>query len=304
MQKSTEESQDSEKHTETDDELEIVDDPDSQTTRTSSTVSTTSMYSEASRSSFVPTKTKQPRIDMAFQKQKLFMVDTPCKTKDEMMSKDESDSIPLLELDDILSPIKLNDTDENKQPSPSMLFTKITPSLKKGLMMRQSRLTSYTVENNEKMMSSSIEAANILHSDEDEVIEASPMQRSVASKVKNCLKLKRKIPAKRLDFSLCQMENKLKDKVNVSSKKGHLRKDISEHQLNMRCKADRAKLNGWDCWECRDYYKSLSLSKEEEQKRKNQCSRHRYKYERPNTPDGFWDAEFPETDSIDRLFGF
>ncbi|XP_024868049.1 uncharacterized protein LOC112452181, partial [Temnothorax curvispinosus] len=171
------------------------------------------------------------------------------------MSKDESDSIPLLELDDI-SPIKLNtNTDENKQPSPSMLFTKITPSLKKGLMMRQSRLASYTVENNEKMMSSRIDkhkAGNILQSDEDEVIEASPMQRCVASKVKNCLKLKRKIPVKRLDFSLCQMENKLKDKVDINSKKGHLRKDISEHQLNMRCKADRAKLNGWDCWECRE----------------------------------------------------
>lgn len=23
-------------------------------------------------------------------------------------------------------------------------------------------------------------------------------------------------------------------------------------QLNMRCKSDRAKLKGWDCWECRE----------------------------------------------------
>lgn len=23
-------------------------------------------------------------------------------------------------------------------------------------------------------------------------------------------------------------------------------------QINMRCKADRAKLNGWDCWECEE----------------------------------------------------
>lgn len=66
------------------------------------------------------------------------------------------------------------------------------------------------------------------------------------------------------------------------------------------------------------YYKALSLSEEELQKRKNQCSRHRHKYERPNTPEGiifyfsitfyviynkynlfkgFWDPEFPETDS-------
>jgi len=70
--------------------------------------------------------------------------------------------------------------------------------------------------------------------------------------------------------------------------------DISE-QFNMRYKADRAKLSGWDCWECKEYYKNLSLSKEELQKRKNQCSRHRNKYERPNTPEGFWNPEFPET---------
>ncbi|KYN22588.1 PREDICTED: uncharacterized protein LOC108759003 [Trachymyrmex cornetzi] len=70
--------------------------------------------------------------------------------------------------------------------------------------------------------------------------------------------------------------------------------DVSE-QLNMRCKADREKLNGLDCWECRKYYQNLSLSKEELKKRLNQCSRHRHKYERPNTPEGFWDPEFPET---------
>jgi len=34
------------------------------------------------------------------------------------------------------------------------------------------------------------------------------------------------------------------------------------------------------------YYENLSLSKEELQKRKNQCSRHRHKYERPRTPEG------------------
>lgn len=73
------------------------------------------------------------------------------------------------------------------------------------------------------------------------------------------------------------------------------RKEIVSEQLNMRCKADRAKLNGWDCWECEKYYKNLSLSKDELQTRKNQCSRHRHKYERPNTPEGFWDPEFPET---------
>ncbi|XP_024877683.1 DNA endonuclease RBBP8-like [Temnothorax curvispinosus] len=98
------------------------------------------------------------------------------------------------------------------------------------------------------------------------------------------------------NFNLYDIENKppkketLLDKFNIWSK----RKDISE-QRNIRCKAERAKLTGWDCWECREYYNNLSLSKENLQKRKNQCSRHRRKYERPNTPEGFWNPIFPET---------
>ncbi|EFN64506.1 Retinoblastoma-binding protein 8 [Camponotus floridanus] len=66
-------------------------------------------------------------------------------------------------------------------------------------------------------------------------------------------------------------------------------------QIDIRRKADRAKLNGWDCWECEKYYKNLSLSKDKLQKRKNKCARH--KYERPKTPDGFWDPLIPETQS-------
>ncbi|EZA62426.1 uncharacterized protein LOC105275240 isoform X2 [Ooceraea biroi] len=84
----------------------------------------------------------------------------------------------------------------------------------------------------------------------------------------------------------------LLDKFNVPPK----RKDVPQ-QLNMRCKADRAKLDGWDCWECKQYYENLTLSKEELQKRKNQCSRHRQKYEEPMTPEGFWDVGFPDTPS-------
>ncbi|EGI60358.1 PREDICTED: DNA endonuclease RBBP8-like [Acromyrmex echinatior] len=83
----------------------------------------------------------------------------------------------------------------------------------------------------------------------------------------------------------------LLNKFNVFPKR---KADVSK-QLNMRCKADREKLNGLDCWECRKYYQNLSLSKEELKKRLNQCSRHRHNYERPNTPEGFWDPEFPET---------
>ncbi|XP_071578594.1 uncharacterized protein [Temnothorax nylanderi] len=48
----------------------------------------------------------------------------------------------------------------------------------------------------------------------------------------------------------------LLDKFNVKRKeKG---KDISE-QRNMRCKAERAKLTGWDCWECREVMQFKSI---------------------------------------------
>lgn len=64
-----------------------------------------------------------------------------------------------------------------------------------------------------------------------DVIEVSPMQRSVTSKVKQSLKLKRKIPVKHIDFGLCPSPkhtfmddkslmstavNTLKDKININ----------------------------------------------------------------------------------------
>ncbi|XP_039306826.1 protein PFC0760c-like isoform X2 [Solenopsis invicta] len=282
-------------------------------------------------------------------------VNTPCKkTKDETISQlnngniQESNSSPLLEFasdTEIASDANeslYKNTDENK--SPSMLDCR-------RYLRKRSRLAFHSVKNNANATvaknSDTTLVNNTTETDEDEVIEASPMQRSVASKVKQCLKLKRKIPVKRLDFSLypspthisTQMENvnTLKDKVNINylspikvhkktdiqikkfikvqnedqpltnkinnfnlddtenkpqEKKTILekfnvrskRKDVSK-QLNMRCKADRAKLKGSDCWECREYYQTLKLSKEKLQKRKNQCSRHRDRFERPKTPE-------------------
>ncbi|XP_071647033.1 uncharacterized protein [Temnothorax longispinosus] len=234
-------------------------------------------------------------------------VDTPCtKTKDEELLELGSDTEFAPDANECLD----KNTDENN--SPSMLDSR--PYLRK-----RSRLAFYPVKNNANATENSATTLvnNTSESSED-VIYPSPTQSpTLASKVKQYLKLKRKIPVKRIDFGLCpspkhtsmQMENVsiLKDKVNTSyllpikvhnktdiedetfylpaeqtanrnkmddfnlddtenkpPKKKRLskRKDISE-QLNMRCKADRAKVNGQDCWECREYYNMLSLSKEE-----------------------------------------
>ncbi|XP_071577526.1 uncharacterized protein [Temnothorax nylanderi] len=275
----------------------------------------------------------------------MFPVNTLCtETKDKELLELDSDTEIVSDADKSLH----KDTDKNKS-SPSMLDSRP--------LRKRSRLALYPVKNATVIENSATTLVNnISEISEDEVIEASPTQRSVASKLRQFLELKRKIPKKCIDFRLCpspkhtstQMENinTLKDKINISylspikmhnktdikdktfylpaeqtanknemdnfnlddienkpHKKKMLldkfnvwskRKDISE-QLNMRCKADRAKLNGWDCWECREYYNNLSLSKKELKKRKNRCSRHRRKYERPNTPEDFWDPVFPET---------
>ncbi|XP_071652762.1 uncharacterized protein [Temnothorax longispinosus] len=149
---------------------------------------------------------------------------------------------------------------KNNQPTSPSIFA----HLKKR--PKQSRLAFYSVKNSETVTENS--AATLIVNN---TIETS-------ANINN-----------NMDFNLDDTENKPLKKKRCSK-----RKDIPK-QLNMRCKADRAKLKGQDCWECREYYKMLSLSEEEIQKRKNQCSRHRHKYERPNTPEGFWDPEFPET---------
>ncbi|XP_057320226.1 DNA endonuclease RBBP8 [Microplitis mediator] len=64
----------------------------------------------------------------------------------------------------------------------------------------------------------------------------------------------------------------------------------------VRKKDERAKLRGWDCSDCEKYYNTIGLSEKEKRERKNQCSRHRSKFnERYYTPPGFWDPVFPDT---------
>uniref|UniRef100_A0A146LHU2 DNA endonuclease activator Ctp1 C-terminal domain-containing protein n=1 Tax=Lygus hesperus TaxID=30085 RepID=A0A146LHU2_LYGHE len=65
-------------------------------------------------------------------------------------------------------------------------------------------------------------------------------------------------------------------------------------------KADRAKLEGWDCTECAEYYSTMgkNLDPTEIKKRMNACSRHRDKFKpRLNeTPPGFWNPLLPDTE--------
>ncbi|XP_020568251.1 DNA endonuclease RBBP8 isoform X2 [Oryzias latipes] len=71
------------------------------------------------------------------------------------------------------------------------------------------------------------------------------------------------------------------------------------HVAVVRKKDERRKLKGATCKECEIYY--AHLPEEEKQKKLSACSRHRYLYIPPCTPENFWEVGFPSTQTcIDR----
>ncbi|XP_023182425.1 DNA endonuclease RBBP8 isoform X1 [Xiphophorus maculatus] len=65
------------------------------------------------------------------------------------------------------------------------------------------------------------------------------------------------------------------------------------HVAVVRKKDERSKLKGTTCKECEVYY--AHLPEEEKQKKLSTCSRHRYRYIPPCTPENFWEVGFPTT---------
>ncbi|XP_069777191.1 DNA endonuclease RBBP8 [Narcine bancroftii] len=67
----------------------------------------------------------------------------------------------------------------------------------------------------------------------------------------------------------------------------------------VRNKEERRKLQGHTCKECEVYY--ADLPEEERLKKLANCSRHRFRYIPPNTPENFWEVGFPSTQTcVDR----
>ncbi|KAM9712985.1 DNA endonuclease RBBP8 isoform 2-T2 [Menidia menidia] len=71
------------------------------------------------------------------------------------------------------------------------------------------------------------------------------------------------------------------------------------HVAVVRKKDERRKLKGTTCKECEVYY--AHLPEGEKQKKLSACSRHRFLYIPPCTPENFWEVGFPSTQTcIDR----
>ncbi|KAL1773414.1 DNA endonuclease RBBP8 [Sigmodon hispidus] len=83
------------------------------------------------------------------------------------------------------------------------------------------------------------------------------------------------------------VEPYLKDKERESSVQNF------PHIEVVRKKEERRKLLGHTCKECEIYYADMPA--EEREKKLSSCSRHRFRYIPPSTPENFWEVGFPST---------
>ncbi|XP_051839952.1 LOW QUALITY PROTEIN: DNA endonuclease RBBP8-like [Antechinus flavipes] len=129
------------------------------------------------------------------------------------------------------------------------------------------------------------------------------------------------------DSSLCEPEENLQveyEELSVAAKKLNSHEDIPDkvkqkafvepyfkdderkttlqnfpHIKVVRKKEERRKLLGHTCKECEIYY--ADIPEEEREKKLASCSRHRFRYIPPNTPENFWEVGFPSTQTcVDR----
>ncbi|XP_077756370.1 DNA endonuclease RBBP8 isoform X3 [Canis aureus] len=92
-------------------------------------------------------------------------------------------------------------------------------------------------------------------------------------------------------------QDKVKQKASVEL---YFKDDERETRLQnfphievVRKKEERRKLLGHTCKECEVYYADIPA--EEREKKLASCSRHRFRYIPPNTPENFWEVGFPST---------
>uniref|UniRef100_A0A4X2KV89 DNA endonuclease RBBP8 n=1 Tax=Vombatus ursinus TaxID=29139 RepID=A0A4X2KV89_VOMUR len=99
------------------------------------------------------------------------------------------------------------------------------------------------------------------------------------------------------DEELSVAAKKLNSKCVDPSKKTILQN--FPHIEVVRKKEERRKLLGHTCKECEIYY--ADIPEEEREKKLASCSRHRFRYIPPNTPENFWEVGFPSTQTcVDR----
>ncbi|XP_040209999.1 DNA endonuclease RBBP8 isoform X2 [Rana temporaria] len=125
--------------------------------------------------------------------------------------------------------------------------------------------------------------------------ESSPSQRLDVKEEGDVFTLPKRPPSDKENQAKGMIYQKQKAYVEPYAQTSERKKPTVDfpHIEVVRNKEERRKLHGHTCKECEMYY--ADLPEEERAKKLASCSRHRFRYIPPSTPENFWEVGFPST---------
>ncbi|NWU27247.1 CTIP endonuclease, partial [Dyaphorophyia castanea] len=212
-----------------------------------------------------------PGADLSQYKMDITVIDTKTKIGGEVVDMDYtyvSDSVLL----------KMKNQDQNQESSPSKTFFFFSFLLFGGEITDMFDRTSH--EEYESCLPEDSPSA----CDEKETLHDEEQDKGITAASKKIKKHEDK-------------QDKAKQKAFVEPyfKSDERKNNVLDypHIEVIRKKEERRKLLGHTCKECEIYY--ADIPEEEREKKLASCSRHRFRYIPPNTPENFWEVGFPST---------
>ncbi|NWT78261.1 CTIP endonuclease, partial [Lanius ludovicianus] len=176
--------------------------------------------------------------------------------------------------------LKMKDQEQNQESSPSKTFF----FLLFGLLFYRGEITDMFNQTSHEEYESCLPEDSPSACDEKETLHDEEQDKGITAASKKLKKHEDK-------------QDKAKQKAFVEPyfKSDERKNTVLDfpHIEVVRKKEERRKLLGHTCKECEIYY--ADIPEEEREKKLASCSRHRFRYIPPNTPENFWEVGFPST---------
>ncbi|NXV28662.1 CTIP endonuclease, partial [Rissa tridactyla] len=180
---------------------------------------------------------------------------------------------------------KIKSQEQNQESNPSKAFLFFSPSgEKRGENKKNDTLTEMFDRTTHEEYESCLPEDSPPECDEKEILHDEEQDKGVTAASKKLKKHEDK-----------QDKTKQKAFVEPYFKSDERKNTVLDfpHIEVIRKKEERRKLPGHTCKECEIYY--ADIPEEEREKKLAACSRHRFRYIPPNTPENFWEVGFPST---------
>ncbi|NXI83921.1 CTIP endonuclease, partial [Rhipidura dahli] len=215
-----------------------------------------------------------PGADLSQYKMDITVIDTKTRVGGEVVDMDYtyvSDSVLL----------KMKNQEQNQESSPSKTFFSLFFSLVCFFLWCGGEITDMFDQTSHEEYESCLPEDSPSACDEKETLHDEEQDKGISKKLK-----------KHED-----KQDKAKQKAFVEPyfKSDERKNTVLDfpHIEVVRKKEERRKLLGHTCKECEIYY--ADIPEEEREKKLASCSRHRFRYIPPNTPENFWEVGFPST---------